>query len=278
MDINSLLQNNMPIDDFEGLSANLIHQLLYHPFSGNSVVSLKNKIDETALDKIPLFRIVETYLQILQREKTIKLTPLGALPKKFVVEIYQKGFLPEYIIESGLYKLNHENDAISIRSARLTAEIAGIVKKVHGKVSLTKKGETFLLPENRDAFFKLFFEKFTTKFNWGYNDGYENEDLGRFGWAYSFFLLNKYGDEPKEGMFYAKLFYKAFPQLFELETRAGNDINLYCYITRVINRFMYWFGFVELAPIEGNKMSLMGDNFYIKTPQVAAVFDFEKID
>lgn len=278
MDTNILLQNNMPIDDFEGLSPNLMHQLLYHPFSGNSAVSIKQKIDNATLNSIPLFNTAEVFLQIVQREQSIKLTPLGALPKKFVVEIYQKGFIPEYIIESGLYKLNHEDDAISIRSARLTAEIAGLVKKVHGKISLTKKGEKYLLPANRDACFKLFFEKFITNFNWGYNDGYEIDNLGQFGWAYTIFLLNKYGNEPYKGKYYAELFYKALPQLFELGTETDHIKNLNCYDTRVFSRFLSWFGFVKLAPIEGNKLNFLGDNFYIKTPLVSAVFDFEEID
>lgn len=77
-----LLQNNSPIDDFLGLSPNQMHHLIYGAFSDNSPVQFHNDIDDTTLDRIPLFRIVEEYLNILQRDKQIKLTPLGALPKK----------------------------------------------------------------------------------------------------------------------------------------------------------------------------------------------------
>lgn len=77
-----LLQNNSPIDEFFVLSPTQIHELLYDTFGNNSPVQFRHDIDDKTLDAILLFRIVEDYLKIIQRDKEIKLTPLGALPKK----------------------------------------------------------------------------------------------------------------------------------------------------------------------------------------------------
>lgn len=74
-----------------------------------------------------------------------------------MVEVYAHKFLPDYYIESGVSKLWREEDCISISSARLTAGVAGLVKKSAGKLSLTKKGANFLQPENRLHFSRQFF-------------------------------------------------------------------------------------------------------------------------
>ena len=71
-----LLQNNIPIDDFLGLTANEMHHLLYEPFGEKSPVQFQKDIDDKTLYKIPLFRIAEAYLKIIEWDKQIKLTPL----------------------------------------------------------------------------------------------------------------------------------------------------------------------------------------------------------
>lgn len=79
---NILHWNNTPVDDFLGLTPTEVHHLLYEAFGDKSPIQFRDDIDDETLDQIPLFRIVEEYLKIIQREKQIKLTPLGALQKK----------------------------------------------------------------------------------------------------------------------------------------------------------------------------------------------------
>lgn len=102
---NILLQNNTPLDEFLGMSPIQMHDLLYDTFGNNSPVQFRDDIDDKTLDRILLFRIAEEYLKIIQRDKRIKLTPLGALPKKVMVELYDKGFLPDELIENGITRL-----------------------------------------------------------------------------------------------------------------------------------------------------------------------------
>ena len=117
IEANILLRNNSPLDEFLGLSPTEIHHLIYDTFGEKSPVQFRDDIDNETLDQIPLFRIVEEFLKIIYRDKQIKLTPLGALPKKVMVEIYDKGFLHDERIESGLTKLWKEDDCIAIKSA-----------------------------------------------------------------------------------------------------------------------------------------------------------------
>lgn len=243
-----LAQNNKPIVDFLGLSANQMHYLLYEPFGRDSPVQFRAESDGATLDKISLFRILEEYLKIIRRDKYIKLTPLGALPKKVMVELYDKRFLLDHHIESGLTKLWKEDDCISIRSMRLTAELAGLVKKTHGKLTLTKKSEKLLDTNDRSQLFRLFFQAFTDKYNWGYNDGYPDQPVGQLGWAFSVLMLHRFGDEPRTSDFYATRYQKAFPHFvryFDGGFSTPEEKFRRCYSLRVFERFLFWFGFVE---------------------------------
>lgn len=155
-----LYLNNHPLDDFLGLAPIEIHALIYDAFGDKSPVHFQENIDDNTLDKIPLFRIAEDFLKIIQRDKQIKLTPLGALPKKIMVEIYEKRFLLDEDIENGLTKLWKEDDCISIKSARLTFEIAGLVRKYNGKLMLTKTGTELLETKKRPRDFQTIFQSF----------------------------------------------------------------------------------------------------------------------
>lgn len=249
IETNILLRNNAPMDDFLGLSPTEIHHLLYDAFGDKSPIQFHEGIDGKTLDQIPIFRIVEDYLKIIQRDKQIKLTPLGALPKKVMVELYDKRYLLEEHIENGITKLWREEDSISIRSARLTVELAGLVKKTSGKLTLTKTATKLLETNNRFQIFKQFFKAFTDKFLWSFNDGYPEQPIGQLGWAFSIIMLDKYGDQPQTVDFYADKYLKAFPKFitfFQPDYSTPERQFFRCYGVRTFDRFLLWFGFVTV--------------------------------
>lgn len=268
-----LLRNNTPMDDFLGLSPTEIHHLLYNTFGEKSPVQFRCDIDDQTLNQIPLYRILEEYLKIIQRDKQIKLTPLGALPKKVMVELYNKRFLPDELIERGITKLWKEDDCIAIRSARITAELAGFVRKANGKLALTKQATKLLETNNRWQLFRQFFQAFTDKFLWSYNDRYPEEPIGQLGWAFSVIMLDKYGDQPQTVDFYAEKYLKAFPALitfFQPGYATPERQFLKCYGIRTFDRFFLWFGFVT---VDKQKIFLNSDtDTYKRTDLVKSIF------
>lgn len=162
IETNILPRNNTPMDDFLGLSPTEIYHLLYDTFGDKSPIQFCDNIDDKTLDQIPLFRIAEEFLKIIQSDKQIKLTPLGALPKKVMVELYDKRFLLEELVESGISKLWREEDSISIRSARFAAELAGLVKKAKGKLTLQRQPQNFLKQTIAYKFSNSFFKRLRT--------------------------------------------------------------------------------------------------------------------
>jgi hypothetical protein len=272
-----LLRNNTPVDDFLGLSATEIHHLIYDSFGDKSPVQFQCNIEDETLDHIPLFRIAEDFLKIIHRDKQIKLTPLGALPKKAMVELYDKKFLLDEHIESGITKLWKEDDCISIKSVRLTAEIAGLVRKANGKLLLTKKGTKLLETNSRSQLFKQFFQAFTDKFLWSFNDGYPEQPIGQLAWAFSVIMLEKFGDHPQTVEFYANKYLKAFPKFitfFKHEYATPERKFIRCYGLRTFYRFFLWFGFVTVDK-QQKYLDLDKDKF-IRTEVVSSIFKIDE--
>lgn len=266
--------NNSPQEKLSGLSPFQTYEIIYNPLGEKSPIKFRNDIDHKILDKIPFFRIAEEFLKIIERDKFIKLTPLGALPKKIMVELYDYRFIPDEHIESGITKLWKESDYISIRSARIVCELAKFVKKVNGKLSLTKNGQKNLKSENRIILFKYIYLTFTENFNWAFNDGYPKEPFGQYGSLFSIYLLIKHGENENSTLYYSNkylsVFYNFLP-LFENDYSTPEEQFNNCYSVRTFERFTNWFGLTYFSEyknyIDINKVKstrLLHEIFYME--------------
>ena len=276
-DIELMLLNNRPAENFLELTPTEVNYLLYDTFGEKSPLQFRNDLDDNTLNQIPLFCIAEEYLKILQRDKQIKLTPLGALPRKIIVELYNKRILLDEHIERGISKLWKEQDCISIMNARYVTEFAGLARKTNGKVALTKKGAKLLQVGNRIQLFKLFFQAFSEKFQWSSNDGYPTAPIGQLGWAFSIFMLMKFGDNANTANFYAEKYLKAFPNfidLFEYRFSTPEEQFAHCYGIRTFIRFLLWFGLVTVEQ-QTHYLDLDTDKF-TRTEIANKIFTFEE--
>jgi hypothetical protein len=131
----------------------------------------------------------------------------------------------------------------------------GVVKKANGKLSLTKKGQQLLEPEQRINLFTETLSTYTNKFNWSSNDGYPQSPVGQLGWGFTVYLLEKFGQSEHAIEFYAEKYLKAFPKLLEFlpirqfGTPEGDFVS--CYRVRTFERFLEWFGFVKVEHLHG---------------------------
>jgi len=176
-----LLQNNVPLDDFCGLTPTEMHRLMYNPYGVNSPLGFQESIEDSTLDCIPFFWLTEEFLKIVSREKSIKLTPLGALPRKVLHELYDHKFITEDLIEAGFSKLSREQDSVAMTSVHQSALLTGLIKKTKGKLSLTRDGKNHLSPDERSNLFIRIFSIFTNSFEWASNDGYPHVMLDKEG-------------------------------------------------------------------------------------------------
>ena len=250
-----LLKNNAPLDDFCGLSPTEMHRLLYNPYGVKSPFGFQDSIEDSTLDLIPFFRLSEEFLKIIQRENSIKLTPLDALQRKVVHELYAHKFIAEDLIESGFSKLSKEQDSVAITSVHQSTLLTGLIKKTKGRLSLTKNGENLLSPHERSNLFIRIFSIFTNRFEWASNDGYPPGDVGQIGWAFTVYLLDKFGASDNPVEFYGDRYLNAFPKSLALFTPAPwgtpRDHFISCYHVRTFTRFLEWFGFVTVESTHG---------------------------
>lgn len=242
--------NAAPRPDFCGLSPDQMHGLLYDPLGAGCVVRLRPEVPDAVLDQVPFLRLTEEFLRLVQREGSVKLTPLGALPLKCLRELYGHGFILEHDIETGLMKLSREIDSLAITTLHSISTLAGLLRKVHGKLTLTKKGALLLLPAQRMALWQLVLNTFTSRFNWAFHDNYPSPMAGQSGWAYSVYLLAVFGQQAQPISFYAEKYQRAFP--YVLADFAGATYStppeqlLNCYTVRTFDRALNWFGLIDV--------------------------------
>lgn len=269
-ELNNLLQkqmkeqNSMPQNDFLGITPEQMFGLVYSPLKGDSILKIKKDIPDEILSNIPFLLLIEHFLKILEREKSIKLTvSQGNLPLKIVAELYAPKFILEEAMELNLYKQAKEEYLYSIQALHINITLSGLAKKTAGKLTLTKKGENFLKsPQKRQELFELVFKTFCTKYNWGYTDGFSFESIGQAGFSFSLLMMQNFGNDALPTKFYAEKYINAFPMEVNHTRKNYTQSGWYfegkqtpeelrrsamsCYSHRTFTHMMDWFGFVEI--------------------------------
>ena len=229
----------------EGLTPDQLYGLIYFLFSKRSVVQLNNLLqDETALQS-PLLKLCISYLEIIQRENSIKLTKTDSLPVKIITELYGKGYIIDVMLTSAT-NVRIEKDSTSIQLMKILSTQAGLTEIQTGKLSLTAKGISLL--NSPAKLLILLTEKYFIKFAWSYFDFYESRDAPQYGAGFILILLQKYGDQEREATFYSKKFIQAFPStITEFVPLYGTPEKQFghCFTLRTFQRGLNWMGLVE---------------------------------
>jgi hypothetical protein len=241
--------NKRPIEDFDHLSPEDMFNLVHRPFQEGCPIQYKQNIHQSILDRIPFLNLAEYLLNKIETSNSIKLTPKGNLPTKLVKELYDLKLIKEEMIESGISKLYKESDSLSISNVKIILTLSGLIKKMHGKIKLTKKGKTLLQVENREELFKAIFEHYAFKFNLGYHDLYEDSGQVQSCLSYTLFQLLKNGSKERNISFYSDKMIRAYPHILTVfkdrsySTPSEQFKN--CYRVRFMERFLNWFDFIE---------------------------------
>jgi hypothetical protein len=251
-------QNNAPLDDFGGLSPAQMTRLLYDPFGEGSPA--RYNLGLTNFPETPILRILKPILIGLS-QGGLKMTAKGNLPADFsrsvALSYYgEKGFR-EQTRFGGFRK---EQDWEEIHTVRLTAELAGFVKKEKGRFRLTRKGEQVLSQGlNGESFLDLF-RAYSLKFNWAYRDRYPPMSIVQTSFLFTLFCLQRLGGETRSADFYAELFLRAFPMVLDEPSqnpyRSPEEQAKRCYSLRALERFASFFGFADVRMLDRYQMGL----------------------
>lgn len=277
-------QNSIGLKEFLGLSPNQMQQILYGSFEPGSVMAFKTCPDEV-LDQIPFFRMCEEILKhTVLAKNPFKLTAsTSSLPVKIVKELYETGIRKHEFIEKGIVKLYKETDWNFLHVAKIILEVAGIVRKTHGKWNLTKKGEKLTKPQERNALFRTILVTFIQKYNWAYLDYYVEmpQEFGNIGAGFSLAMFAHFGDKVRSTDFYCNRYLEAFPvfqrkmQGFQYSFCTLEEAFRRLYELRVVKQFADWFGFVHV--VEKDNIMEKTYSTFRKTEILDAVFSFPRL-
>jgi len=255
-------QNN---DDFQGLSPEQMHCFLYFPFESPQHVQFKEPQTEVTNSPIWwLFRLMTDAMGAKGLKSTVK----GNLPQKFCREaaaLYATNVRSEksFVMRG----INKENDFYDLHITRLIAEMAGLIHKPKNHFMLSDDCQQLLQAENYGAIYLQLFKTYVREFNWAYCDNYPDLEIIQHSFAFSLYLLSRYGNESRHQNFYEEAFLTAFPMAVDM-VEASNffspEVQIRgCYTLRTMHSFGKFLGLVSLTALKSDNPYYLS-NYEIK--------------
>lgn len=257
-------RNQRPVDDFHGLSPEMMYNVLNQPFSAPQLVTFPEKLDN--LPEAPILSLFNLLVEAIGKEG-LKPTAKGNLPRNFCRQAAQAYFGEEVYKESTRYgQINKEEDFFELHVARLVAELAGLIRKYKGRFILSRDCRHLLATEGTTVIYPRLLRAYVEQFNWGYWDGYDEVPFIQHSFLFTLYLLSRYGDDWQSSGIYEDLVLNAFPMVINefdgsAYTTPEQQFRL-CYTLRALQRFVTFLG---LAVVErAEKTEVYVSNFRVK--------------
>jgi len=254
--------NETPSDDFHGLSPRQMSRMINEPFTAPNLVSFSAAPESAAAPIMRLFNLLVDAIG----DKGMKPTAKGNLPRNFCREAaFQFYGEEEYRRQREIFSINTERDFIEMHVTRITAELAGFVRKYGGRLILSRSYLNLREKDGPNGAYPRLLEAYTRKFNWGYQDGYPDLQIVQDSFLFTLFLLSRYGGDWKTNPFYEDLFLRAFPAVVKEVAaspwRTAEEMIRSCYSLRCLERFA---GFMGLIDIRWESEKRLGQQFELK--------------
>ena len=241
--------NRTGIAEFEGLSPEQMYAIHYKQFMPECPVRFSENISPDTIIASPVIQASRVILDAIEKENGLKLTVRGNLPRRVVNDIFSLVLVPDQ--REGRYRLKVLNEFDYYPAAVINAllKVAGITKVKNNRMQFTRKG-CKLIRDNMQLF-KAVFTTFTSRYNKGYLDGYGDNEIGNAGLLYVIYLLHRYGTQKREETFYARLYFRAFPELIDEIERpfysTPEQIAYNCLTLRVFDKGLHLFGLIDIT-------------------------------
>ncbi len=250
-------QNERPLDEFHGLSPEQMRGLLYLPFASPNVAVIAGAPQGGAA--APISRLFGMLAEAIG-EQGLKPTATGNLPRALCREAARAYWDEKTYQERTRYgAINSEMDFPELHVARLTAELAGLIRKYRGRFLLTRDARRMLGDHGLTAIYPRLFRAYIEQFNWGYGDRYPDLPFIQQAFLFTLYLLARYGTTRRSHRFYEDAFLAAFPMLRDEVPR--NDIIdpeqtlRSCYTWRALIHFADFLGLAAVVPLADNPLS-----------------------
>ena len=248
-------RNQRPLDEFHGLSPELMHRMLHFPFASPDLVIFPDVLDTSPT--APIVTLVGTLLEAIG-EKGLKPTAKGNLPRNFcrnaALAYWGEAVYRENTRFAGI---NREEDFLDLHVARLVAELAGLVRKYKGKFILSRNCRALVAGQGLAALYPLLFRTYAEQFNWSYRDRYPELRFIQTAFLFTLYLLMRYGNTWRPHEFYEDSFLSAFPmvldELPQHSVFSPDEEVRRCYTWRTLVHFVGFFGLAAVEPVSDKR-------------------------
>ncbi len=210
----------------------------------------------------------------IRQDCKLKLTAGGNLPVR-ICEYLNSQNLIDWKYRAYLTRVQEENIPYLGPLKHYLVETK-IVRKQGNSLVLTKEGERIAEANTSERFIRLFMYV-AGSYHWGNFYRIQDDGMyGQLGWAFSLYLLAKYGDVPRDSRFYSDkvmrayfrdLYEKREDKLFQERIHVFED----AYAWRFFEVFAHWFGLVEISS-KTEHGTLLEDICVKKTPLFDQLF------
>jgi hypothetical protein len=241
-------RNSAPVADFYGLSPAEMVRLLHFPFDSPNVIDFPNPVNGSpeCANVCILFRLMAEAFG----ENGLKATATGNLPRSLARSIAGKTAEPYLADPNWTDRITGEPDYYPLHLTRLVSGMAGLIRKANGKFYRTQKCDKLLATSNWSEIYTLLFRAHVLKYNWAYPHFNLDSPFLQQSFAFSLFLLARFGSEWRPCTFYEDRFLKAYPQILQdfTESKYSTPVNRFrvIYDARVLAGFGEHFGLAEI--------------------------------
>jgi len=240
-------QQRQAVDDFCGLSPDQMHRLLNLPFDSTDLVVFPERLDNEP--SAPIVTLFDCLVQGIG-EKGMKPTAAGNLPRAFCREAASVFWGEAYPVRKERFgDIYKEEDFFDLHVTRIIAELAGLVRKYKGRFILSRQCRDMIAASGYREIYSRLFRTGVREYNWAYETYGPEQMIIQSSFAFTLFLLTRFGDVWRPEGFYSDAFIRAFPMALEAEEMSWEESPekalAFTYETRALHRFAALFGLVE---------------------------------
>lgn len=248
-------RNRNPIDEFHGLSPELMHRMLHFPFASPDLVLFPDVLDTSPI--APILTLFEMLVEAIG-ETGLKPTAKGNLPRKVCREAALTYWGEEVYREKTRFgDINREEDFMDLHVARLVAELAGLVRKYKRRFILSRNCRALLAGKGLAALYPQMLKAYAEQFNWSYRDRYPELRFIQTAFLFTLYLLARYGDTWRPHEFYEDSFLRAFPMVLDEVSQhpvfSPEEEVRRCYTWRTLVHFVGFFGLAAVEPVSDKR-------------------------
>ncbi|HEX7004323.1 MAG TPA: SEC-C metal-binding domain-containing protein [Trueperaceae bacterium] len=251
------MRNHAPLEDFQGLSPEQMMRMLHFPFESPEVLSFGEVLDHEV--EAPILELVRVILEAVG-EDGLKATAKGNLPRALCREAAERWTnTVEYRWWKEPGDIRKEEDFPELNAARITAELAGLLRRQKGKFYLTQRCKRSLAESGYREIYPLLLRSYATEFNWAYRDNYpDGLDLIQQSFAFTLYLLARRGSSARSNGDYESWFQRAYPDLLHqvdanYSYRSAEELVADCYTLRALVRFAHFLGLARVEPVSDSQ-------------------------